>query len=118
MKNYPFILTILILTVEPIFCDYKTKGLSALNTTIKRSEIYDNSWAVIIGINEYNNIQDLQYAKKDATDFKSLLINKFDFKQDNIFLLLNEKASLTNINHTLSEVASKTLPNDRLIIFF
>jgi len=118
MKNYSFLYVILLIALDPIFCNFNTKGLSPMNSSIDRTEIYENSWAIIIGINKYKYIKDLQYAKKDARDFRNLLINKFDFNQDNIFLLINEKATLININHLLSEVALKTTPNDRLVIFF
>ena len=30
------------------------------------SDIYDNSWALIIGIDRYENVQNLNYAVKDA----------------------------------------------------
>jgi len=118
MKNYLSIYVILIISIDPIFCDINIKGISPLNSRIDRKEIYEKSWAIIIGINQYKYVKDLQYAKKDAQDFKDLLVNKFDFDQDNIFLLLDKNATLKNINHILSKVALKTTPNDRLVIFF
>ena len=37
------------------------------------SDIYSDSWAVIIGINDYNNIKGLHYAVEDAQDMKNIL---------------------------------------------
>ena len=30
------------------------------------SDVYDNSWALVVGINDYQNIQGLNYAVEDA----------------------------------------------------
>ena len=32
---------------------------------ITTDDIYDNSWALIVGINDYENVQDLNYAVED-----------------------------------------------------
>ena len=44
---------------------------------LTRDDVYDNSWAVIIGINEYTNISDLDYAVNDAKAVKNMLVNDF-----------------------------------------
>ena len=40
-------------------------------SSIVTDEIYDSSWAVIIGINEYENVDKLNYAIKDAEEKNS-----------------------------------------------
>ena len=45
---------------------------------LSRDDIYDDSWAVIIGINKYENLSNLDYAVADAEAVKDMLINKFD----------------------------------------
>ena len=52
-------------------------------------DIYDNSWALIIGIDKYDNVQQLNYAVKDAESIQDILISSFDFPEDYITLLLN-----------------------------
>ena len=42
-------------------------------------DIYDDSWALIIGINKYTNAPPLKYAVNDANEIKQLLINNFSF---------------------------------------
>ena len=41
-------------------------------------EIYDNSWALIIGINKYENVQKLDFAADDAIAMKEILIESFN----------------------------------------
>ena len=47
-------------------------------------EIYSESWALLIGINDYQNVDPLGYAVDDATKIRSLLIEKYGFPEDNI----------------------------------
>ena len=50
--------------------------LFAYGLALTTEDIYDNSWAVIIGIDKYQNVPNLDYAGRDAEDVKSLLIDK------------------------------------------
>ena len=61
------------------------------------SDVYDNSWALIIGINKYDNVRHLNYAIEDAMAVKNLLINDFGFPRNNVNLLLNQEATQNNI---------------------
>ena len=49
--------------------------LFAYGLAITTEDIYDNSWALIIGINKYENVQKLNYAVDDAESIKDILIN-------------------------------------------
>ena len=64
-------------------------------------EFYENSYAVIIGINNYNseNVKDLGYAVEDAESIANLLIDKLGYKEENIHLLLDEEATQINIKN-------------------
>ena len=42
-------------------------------------DIYSDSWALIIGINKYQNVDPLNYAVNDAKKIKSILIEKYAF---------------------------------------
>ena len=56
------------------------------------NEIYDDSWALIIGINKYQNVQALQYAVNDAEAVKDMFVDKYGFKEDNInFSVMNSE---------------------------
>ena len=81
-------------------------------------DIYDNSYALIIGIDKYQNVQPLNYAVKDAESIQDILVNTFDFPEDNVTLLKNEEATKQNILKSFSEITKKAEDSDRVLIFF
>ena len=52
--------------------------LFAYGLALTIDEIYDNSWALIIGINKYENVQKLDFAADDAIAMKEILIESFN----------------------------------------
>ena len=64
--------------------------LFSLSYSVSTSDIYDNSWALIIGIDEYEHVQNLSYAVKDAQSVRSMMIDQFGFPEDNVISLSNE----------------------------
>ena len=66
--------------------------LFAFGLAVTTEDIYDNSWALIIGINKYENVQKLDFATDDAIEMKDILIESFNFPEDNITILLDEEA--------------------------
>ena len=83
-------------------------------------KLYDTSHAVLIGINNYQNedITDLGYAVEDAKNVARMLETKLGFDKENIHILLNEEATLSNIKNTLYEIAMSVDKNDRLLVFY
>ena len=81
---------------------------------------YQNSWAVVIGINDYesNKINDLNYAVSDASGIKQMLIDYYEFPEENIISLINENATARNIRKEISGLSKKTTDKDRIVIFF
>ena len=55
-------------------------------------------WAIIIGIRDYQNIRDLQYAEKDAEAIKEKL-RAGGIKDDKIKFLINENATKNEITN-------------------
>ena len=92
--------------------------LFAYGLAITTDEIYDNSWAVIIGINEYEYVDKLNYAVQDAETIKDLLISNFNFPKENIIMLTDGDATLTNIRTKLFEVATSVNKRDRLLVYY
>ena len=81
---------------------------------------YENSHALIVGINAYKNVGPLLHAVNDAVALADTLIEKFNFVGENVRILLDAEATRDKI---LSEFlcfadASKVGPNDRILIFF
>ena len=102
------------------FTNVDMGSLKEANNTMSlhRDDIYDDSWAVIIGIDNYENLSNLDYAVADAEAVKDMLINKFDYPEENIRYLKDEEATLSNIKLNLGEVATSANENDRILVFY
>ena len=86
--------------------------------SIESKDIYDKSWALIIGIDKYESVSKLNYAVNDAESMQDILLNTFEFPSDNITLLTNEQATKQNILKSLSNITMNANENDRVVIFF
>ncbi|MBO0720471.1 MAG: polysaccharide deacetylase family protein, partial [Blastocatellia bacterium] len=87
---------------------------------IKRS-YYHDSWAVIIGINDYQNWPKLRYCVNDANSVEQLLTSQYGFKQSNIIKLLNKDATRERIVWALGDQLgnpNKIKKDDRVFVFF
>ena len=80
---------------------------------------YKNSHALIIGINQYKIASPLKYAKSDAEAIAKILVNKFGFNNDNIRILLDDRATRHSIMGSFLSFANPRIDqNDRLLIFY
>jgi len=82
---------------------------------------YRESWAAVIGIDSYHKWPKLLYATHDATGVRDMLVQKYKFKPQNVFLLLNENATRENILSLLGDkLADPKLVDkeDRVFVFF
>lgn len=89
--------------------------ISGLEEELK---LYDNMYALIIGIDNYSKLsfhQQLQYAVSDAKAVVRTLSDKFAFSD--IKTLYNERATRENILKTISEFRT-TGEEDAIFIFF
>lgn len=81
-----------------------------------------NTYALIIGIKDYKDdkIRDLRYADKDAEEFVNFLRspNGGDIAEENITLLTNEQATISNIYAAIMLLESKAKSGDRLYFYF
>ena len=92
--------------------------LISIGFSITTKDIYDNSWALVIGIDKYQNVQKLNYAVDDAESIKEILEDSFHFPSDNISILINEEATKQNILKSFSEMTKNAKENDRVLVFF
>jgi len=92
--------------------------LFAYGLALTTGDIYDNSYALIIGIDKYQNVKNLNYAVKDAESIQDILVNTFDFPKDNVKLLINEDATKQNILQAFSDITTKAEDKDRVLIYF
>ena len=118
MKNTRLIVTLL-LTFGLCSLYSQQRGMKTLiKETGKEPQVYDHSWALIIGINKYQEWPQLDYAVNDAKSVREMLITKFGFSNDHVIMLINEKASLENIKNSLSDIAAKANQNDRVLVYY
>ena len=77
--------------------------LLSIFSIIFATEIYNNTWALIVGIEKYTaeGIKELNYAVDDAEAIRKVLIEQHNVNPDNINLLLNDDATKKNIESIL-----------------
>lgn len=96
------------------------KGAKPAPEQVAISTGYANSYAVVIGINEYQKWPKLQYAVQDAKAIRDTLINRFGFANERVFTLTNGEATRNNIlalfHDKLAE--AKLKKDDRIFVFF
>lgn len=93
---------------------------AAANGDAKR-RFYRESWAVIIGVNDYQNWPKLRYAVNDATAVEQALVTRFGFKRENIRKLINADATRQRIMEVLGDEftdGNKVQRDDRVFVFF
>ncbi len=82
--------------------------LFAYSLAVTTEDIYDNSYALIIGIDKYENVQPLNYAVKDAETIQGILVNTFDFHKGNITLPKKIKMQQSRISfRSFSDITTK-----------
>jgi len=84
---------------------------------------YNNTYAVIIGINDYKDnivVTDLIYSDKEALAFYRFLTSEKggSVPVGNICLLTDSKASKSNVMYQAKALFSKAEKNDRVIFYF
>src|SRR5262245_30853561 len=87
---------------------------------IKR-RYYHESWAVIIGINDYVNWPKLRYCVNDANSIEEMLTGQYGFKKNNIIKLLNKEATRERIVWAIGDQLadpSRVKKDDRVFVFF
>ncbi|MEO6253077.1 MAG: tetratricopeptide repeat protein [Ferruginibacter sp.] len=79
-----------------------------------------NTYAIIIGISQYEVVPALQYADKDAQAFEDFLMSEGGGKvpKAHIETFLNERAIKNNVADAIAIVNSKAQPGDRVYFFF
>lgn len=79
-----------------------------------------STYAVVIGISDYQNVRDLKYAHKDATAFAEYLQSEAggSVPGQNIKKFVNEEATAINIGDAFIWINQVAFEGDRVFIFF
>ncbi len=114
------IASIFFLTIISFSIAYPENNVRGLlrSSNISPADIYANQWALIIGINKYHDFPQLNYAVEDAKSMKTLLNTQYGFPEENIQMLLDEKATKNNITNAFYELVEKTGPDDAIVVFY
>ena len=76
-------------------------------------------WAIVIGINQYLNTRNLNYAVNDAQAFKDYLKDYVGIPDERIFYLANQEATKLKIESLLgTKIKQKASRDDTVIIFY
>ena len=75
-------------------------------------------WAVIIGIDEYQQAPDLTSAVKDATAVRQVLLDRYGFETERITTLLNEEATRVKIENILYHMGRQAGKEDSVFIYY
>lgn len=69
-------------------------------TTVPEKE---HAYAIIIGVEEYRDLPNVDYAKRDAEMVKQYLIKALGYREQNIVALLNDRATRSQIEARLEQ---------------
>ena len=78
---------------------------------------FSNYYAVLVGISDYQEISDLQYAHLDATEMRTKLSGHANWNSENISVLVNSAATKQNIESSINQMA-EGITSDDLFLFF
>jgi uncharacterized caspase-like protein/peptidoglycan/xylan/chitin deacetylase (PgdA/CDA1 family) len=96
------------------------KGTAAPAAKVAVTTGYANSWAIVIGIDDYAKWPKLQYAVRDAQGVRQVLIEKFGFAPERVVSLQNAEATRTGILAAFHDKLAHggVQKNDRIFVFF
>ena len=75
-------------------------------------------WAAVIGINNYKNLPSLKYSVNDAREFYRYLLEMNKIPKENIWLLLDEEATLDKIRSVLGTHLRRKAGKDDMVIIY
>ena len=108
--------------------DFVDDGTRSAGTTAPAEEtvapsapFYRESWAVVVGIDQYQSWPRLHYAVNDARGVRDLLIKRYHFKPENVVTLLDAEATRAAILKALGDRLAdpgRVHREDRVFVFF
>ncbi|MFS2034901.1 polysaccharide deacetylase family protein [Polaromonas sp. CT11-55] len=96
------------------------KGAAAAPAPVAANPGYSDSWAVVIGIDDYAHWPKLQYAVRDARAIRETLVQRFGFSAEHVLSLENREATRAGILAAFNDKLARSgmKKNDRLFVFF
>ena len=109
---------LLIVTITLSFS--QNRGFTIVNKTGKETGSFGTSWALIIGVNDYEEgeIPKLRYAVNDAQGIADLLIKEQGFEKEKVLTLINSNATKNHIIESFEFLKQNAEADDRIVVFF
>ena len=91
-----------------------------LAVLLASGSIHAAQHALLIGVSDYmdQRIPDLEGPVNDAEALRDVLISNWEFKEENIRVLLDTNATEANILHAIDTLQHSTAPGDDIIIYY
>ena len=96
--------------LEPPFSD--------VDIDLPKGRSNPNSAALIIGIENYQNVSPALYADRDAIAFREYCIQTLGIPEENIVFLINEKATLGQIRKGIRNLGRRTSEGGDVFVFY
>lgn len=99
-------------------------GLFAIAAAGEQADAPGERWAVIIGINDYQDLGKLTTPRNDAKALRQVLVESGGFAENRVILLTDDAAdpqnrpTLATMRKRIENTAAMTEPADTLLIFF
>ena len=77
-----------------------------------------NNYLLAIGIDKYQHWTPLDNAVKDARDLIQVLARQYQFDEEHITTLFDERATEANIYDAIRELKRKITPRDNLLVYY
>ncbi len=90
----------------------------AVEKAVSDAAGWGNFYALIIGINDYEEWNPLHTAVKDATALQEILVDRYGFTKDRVVLLTDKEASRSRIVLALRNLAAGLKKTDNLLIYY
>jgi diacylglycerol kinase family enzyme len=114
--RYKIAILILLLSVS-LFSQQRGIGLGESGGQSLQS-FYQESWAIVIGIDNYLKAPKLRYAVKDARGVAQILVENYGFKKENVIELYDQQATKEGIMRAFDRIRQKADKEDRVFVFF
>jgi peptidoglycan/xylan/chitin deacetylase (PgdA/CDA1 family)/uncharacterized caspase-like protein len=84
-----------------------------------REDLYADSWAVVVGVDDYAAWPRLSHAVADAEAVADALVDRFGFPEDHVVRLYDADATRADVLRVLGdELPGRVGPDDRVFVYF
>jgi tetratricopeptide (TPR) repeat protein len=117
-----FLLIFLCVTIPAIlFCQpdsVRNRGIPPAKQ--KEKVLWGNTYALVVGISSYKNLEQLNYADDDARSIRDYFLDSKIVRRENMYDLIDSNATRSAFFADLNKIFDKIRPdsNDRVIIYF